>query len=107
MMYLVCLSLITIAPVTDVQAADKPNDAGSNIDITWILSPDDAFIEYYSVLRRSSQDTVEQYIGRTKNGICAFEDNTAQDNTAYTYAVVATTPSGEIARSEPSNPGRS
>jgi len=105
-MYLVCLSLITIAPVTDVQAADKPNDAGSNIDITWILSPDDAFIEYYSVLRRSSQDTVEQYIGRTKYGICTFEDNTAQDNTVYTY-VVATVSGSEIARSKPSNPCRS
>ncbi len=106
-MYLVCLSLITIAPVTNVQAADKPNDAGSNIIITWILSPDDTVIEYYSILRRSAHDTFEQYIGRVKNRICAFEDNTTQDKISYTYVIMAVTPAGETSRSEPSNPGRS
>jgi hypothetical protein len=107
MFLLACLYLMTIAPVTNVRASDKLNDAGSNITISWTISPDDTLIEYYDVQRRSAQDTVERYTGRVKNGVCAFEDNTVQDNISYTYVVAAVAPGGEIARSEPSNPAHS
>lgn len=98
--------LLVLFPPSDVRAADKPNDAGSNILISWTISPDDSAIDGYFILRKSPDDTAFHKIGSTRKGICSYEDNAATDRVDYQY-IVAAVKNGAFFKSEPSNPNHS
>jgi hypothetical protein len=100
------LVLLHILPPTDITAADKPNDAGSTITLSWTLSVDDLSIDSYAILRRASTDIDFEKIGSTARGVDAFEDENAQDGTQYEYVVAAVRDS-ELFYSEPSAPALS
>lgn len=100
------LALLGLLPPTDINATDKPNDAGSAIIISWDLSPDDQLLDGYVVLRKEEGDTLFQRIGSTARGVSSFEDDVTTDRNFYTY-VVAALSSNEIYRSLPSKPARS
>jgi hypothetical protein len=94
--------LLSILPATNIKANDKPNDAGSVIDLSWTLSPDDTSIDGYAILRKASGDTTYTRIGSTVHGVPVFEDEGVQDGTEYQY-IVAAIKNGDLFRSEPSN----
>jgi len=96
------VSLSVRSPV-DVRAVDKPNDAGSAIQVEWSLSPDDISIEGYIILRKTQKDTVYQRIGSTMPGVTSFEDDETVDGETYIYTV-ACSKNGELHYAEPSNP---
>ncbi len=77
------------APPSGIKAADKPNDAGSVIQITWTLSPADSIVESYVILRQAETDTFYQRIGSTTRGVSLFEDDEAEDGIIYTYIVTS------------------
>jgi hypothetical protein len=77
---------VTTSP-TNVRAIDKPNDAGSAIQINWTLAADDSLLEGYVVYRKTRADTAYQRIGSVTRGVSFFEDDLAVDDTIYTYTV--------------------
>jgi hypothetical protein len=81
--------LLALAPPTNIIAADRPNDAGSAIVITWNLSADDTIIEKYIIMRRTLPDTAYESIGFLKNNNTAFEDENVDDTQEYMYKIVA------------------
>ncbi|MBE0433812.1 fibronectin type III domain-containing protein [candidate division WOR-3 bacterium] len=89
-----------------VSAFDRPNDAGSVIQLRWSLSPDDASIDGYAVLRRARDDTAYTKIGSTMRGVTVFEDEGVQDGVPYEY-IVASLRDGAMFHSEPSAPAMS
>ena len=95
-----------ILPPTKTQAIDKPNDAGSAIIVSWILSPDDRSIDGYVVLRMEDGDTLFQRIGSTAPGVNSFEDDGTMDGNVYTY-VVAAVSDNTLYRSIPSDEAHS
>lgn len=68
---------------------DKPNDAGSAIQIFWTLASNDSLVENYVVMRKAATDTSYQRIGSTARGVSTFEDDGVTDGTTYTYLVVS------------------
>jgi len=103
----VCLLLIlAISPPTDLKAIDKPNDAGSSINLSWKISPDDIAIDGYVILRRTLPDTTYQEVGLTGRGVSFFEDEEVQDGREYAY-IVAAVKNSELFNSEPSNIAKS
>ncbi len=98
--------LLSILPPSDIKAVDKPNDAGSIISLSWKLSVDDASIDGYAILRKTTTDTTLQRIGSTIRGVSSFEDEGVQDNTEYQY-LVAAIKNGELFYSEHSNTAKS
>lgn len=93
---------LPVQPPSDVLAVDKPNDAGSAIQIQWSLSPDDSLIEGYIVLRKTQPDPIFQRIGSTMRGVTFFEDDETVDGREYTY-VVASAKNGILHHSVLSN----
>lgn len=93
---------LPVQPPSDVLAVDKPNDAGSAIQIQWSLSPDDSLIEGYIVLRKTQPDPIFQRIGSTMRGVTFFEDDETVDGREYTY-VVASAKNGILYHSVLSN----
>ncbi|MDH4210008.1 MAG: fibronectin type III domain-containing protein [candidate division WOR-3 bacterium] len=77
------------APPSGIRAADKPNDAGSAIKVSWTLPSLDSLVENYVVMRKAASDTSYQRIGSTIKGVSTFEDDEAKDGTTYTYLVVS------------------
>jgi hypothetical protein len=95
-------ALLAFLPPTSITATDKPNDAGSIINLNWILSPDDASIDGYAIFRKGSGDTTYTRIGSTIHGVPFFEDEGVEDGVEYQYTVAAIK-NGELAYSQPSN----
>jgi hypothetical protein len=89
MTYLILISLFALAPPTEVNVYDTPDDGGGAITIEWRLSPDDALVQRYEVYRSENGVDFEKVgsIGRGRN---VYEDET-QDRIAYTYKVAAFT----------------
>lgn len=83
------LLIFSIAPPTQVQAIDKPNDAGSAILIEWELSKDDETIEKYVILRSILPDTISVKIGSIIRGNNSFEDDNTDDKKQYIYTIAA------------------
>ena len=81
---------------------DKPNDAGSAIQVFWTLSPADSFLEGYVVLRKEKADTLYVRIGSTARGVSFFEDDEVEDDKRYTY-IVASVSNGMLHNSIVSN----
>ncbi len=79
--------ILSIAPPTDIQAYDAPDDGGGAIIIEWRLSSDDAILDGYEIYRSENAQDFEKvgYIGRTRNSI---EDET-EDGKKYFYKVAA------------------
>jgi hypothetical protein len=96
------ITLFSLLPATDVRAQDQANDAGGNIVVSWQLSPNDAAVEEYQVLRATLPDTLFQKIGLIKNGVRIYLDNSVQDICQYRYRVIAVK-GEEQAASEPSS----
>ncbi|MCK4941237.1 hypothetical protein KAS45_04025 [candidate division WOR-3 bacterium] len=92
---------VTKSPA-NVRAVDKPNDAGSEIQITWTLSVDDPSLEGYVVFRKTKTDTVYQRIGSATRGVSFFEDDATIDGEIYTYTV-ASSRDDELFYAESSN----
>jgi hypothetical protein len=100
------LALLSLLSPTEVDAVDKPNDAGSAIIVTWTLSPDDQTLDGYVVLRKEEGDTLFERIGSTAPGVSSFEDDEATDGNVYTY-VVAAVSNNVLYRSLPSDAAHS
>jgi hypothetical protein len=108
---LVCASSAFAAPrpPSDVRAADRPNDQGQGVLVTWKLSPDDSGnpkttgVLRYDVLRRLENGDFES-VGMAPYGVGRYEDATCVPGETYRYQVSAVSPAGESAASGPSNP---
>lgn len=81
--------LYAIEPPTNVVAQDNPNDAGSKIMILWQLSPSDAILEGYKILRKSENETEITEVGFIGKGRNSFIDDGTTDGVKYRYQVVA------------------
>ncbi len=95
-------ALLSILPPTALKATDKPNDAGSVINLTWTLSPDDASIDGYAIFRKGPDDTIYTRIGSTIRGVPFFEDEGLDNGTEYQY-IAAAIKNGDLVYSKPSN----
>ncbi|UCD06227.1 MAG: fibronectin type III domain-containing protein [candidate division WOR-3 bacterium] len=73
----------------DVKAMDKPNDAGSAIQIFWTRASNDSLVENYVIMRKAATDPSYQRIGSTAGGVSTFEDDGVTDGTTYTYLVAS------------------
>ncbi len=86
---LLFLAILAIDPPSDIVARDKPNDAGSTIQIKWRLSDQDTLVKQYVIMRQSETDSVFQKIGFTKSGVNSFEDDEVEDGIGYRYKIAA------------------
>ena len=81
-------------PPRDVQAADRPNDAGTGIGVTWVLSPDDVTdakprtVIRYEILRKSA-DGEFTLVGESTYQQALFTDDQCERGQEYSYQVVA------------------
>ena len=103
---LLILYILSLAPPTNVQAVDKPNDAGSAIDITWDISLDDQEVEKYLIFRQTLPDTAMEMISFLMRSSNHLEDDDTDDTKEYIYFVAASKNS-ELVYSKPSNTARS
>lgn len=104
------MAYAAIAPPSNVQTADAPNDVGNQVDVTWSLSPDDngkGSVKGY-VIYRVAIDSAEglestasatslagsEPIGDVAYGRTDFTDENATAGTMYTYGVAAVNTSG-------------
>ena len=83
------LLIFSITPPTQVQAIDKPNDAGSAILIEWELSKDDETIEKYVIFRSTLPDTISVKLASIIRGNNSFEDDNTDNEKQYIYTVAA------------------
>jgi len=92
----------TPLPVEKVVAVDQPNDDGSSIKVTWVLSPDDnpeevpKKILLYEIQRRESgkSDSDWKKVGEATYGKTEFIDRGCQLGTKYEYRIMAVAPDG-------------
>jgi hypothetical protein len=109
------MAYAAIAPPSNVNALDAPNDIGGQVDVTWALSPDDmgqangAVAGY--VIYRVEVDTAQglqstadamtlaatEPIGDVAYGISEFTDENATAGTTYRYGVAAVNTEAESA----------
>lgn len=79
------------APVTDLQAQDKPNDEGGTIILTWTKSADDGSgannVTGYHILRSTSSGGPYETIGAESKGGESFSDNTAILGITFYYKI--------------------
>ena len=83
------LLISTISPPLNLEVFDRPNDAGSTIEIKWQGSTDDEFIDGYVIFRRPISDTTYKKIGMVTRGVFSFEDDKTIDGQDYIYKVAA------------------
>lgn len=78
--------------VTNLAAADLPNDQDPVILLTWTLSPDDnanGDVSGYDIYRSLTANGTYKMVGSVLNGISQFKDTAATLNTTfYYYALV-------------------
>lgn len=84
--YRLSATLRPLAPATNVIAADRANDDGGAIDLTWTASSDAARVTAYRVERGEGE--VFATIATTASTTCI--DTTAQTGICYRYRIVAT-----------------
>lgn len=72
---------------TQVQAHDRPNDAGGGIIITWSPAADEPTLDGYCIQRATGDSTWES-IGSVMRGVTRFEDDKAGIAIAYRYRVI-------------------
>lgn len=76
-------------PPTGLTAVDLPDDNGSSISLSWVLSPDDENISGYVIYRADSYDGQYSMIGKTLNAVSKYTDGTAKAGVTYWYIVRA------------------
>lgn len=79
------------SPVTDLTAADVPNDPGRHMLVTWQVSSDDESgkIASYDIQRSESADGPFESVGSVAGGSTKFDDGTVENGKNYFYSVVA------------------
>ena len=89
-------------PPSNVRAADRPNDQGHGVIVTWAISPDDTGdpkttgVLRYDVLRRSGEGDFEA-VGMAPYSVGKYEDAQCVPGETYLYQVAAVSPTGESA----------
>jgi len=94
--------IVYLSPPTNLKAYDRPNDAGSNISLQWVISVDDSLIDGYAILRCALPDTTIQKIGSVNRSVNFFQDDKVTDDSAYIY-IVAAVKDNEFFYSRPSD----
>jgi hypothetical protein len=99
-------------PPCDVRAADKPNDAGKAMVISWQASPEEAagMVEGYEVFRAESPESPESLwvrVGYVPYGFTSYEDQDVPSNGVDYYYLVRAKNQTQKAVSGFSNPARS
>lgn len=84
----IILSLTSLTPPTSVTAADRPDDGGRHIVVTWQRSEEPEVIGY-RVLRQTEDETEWQPIGLAGRLARSFTDSYAVDGVRYRYALRA------------------
>jgi hypothetical protein len=98
-MHILFIFLLTIVePPGKPIANDRPNDAGKNITIQWILSSQDDEIDGYEIYR-SQNDGPFEMVGSIPKGNSSFTDST-QDGITYRYQIAAIKDGTIVAQSE-------
>jgi len=99
------------AAPTNVAAADKPNDQGGVITVTWDRSADDGQgakdVKEYRIYRASSPYTLLTTVTADGRASYSYHDTTAAAGTAFTYKVRAVDNTGESADSNEAGPVQS
>jgi len=80
-----------VAPPTDLQVCDSPDDRGQSVDVSWTLSPDDTDgrVLLYTIYRSTSPDSDFVAAGTVAGGIARYSDTDAPDRTPLYYRVAA------------------
>lgn len=78
------LFFIICTTVENFVAADRPDDGGKCIFLSW-EGIEDTLIDGYVIFRRTTADTEFQKIGFAGRFSTNFEDNTVQDSIRYIY----------------------
>ncbi|MBS0264035.1 MAG: hypothetical protein JSS02_19020 [Planctomycetes bacterium] len=93
---------IDLAPPSALLARDHPNDAGTAIDLTWQLSPDDRadrkprLVLGYQISRTLADGTMRETLDRVTAGVSEFTDRSCEFGTAYLYEVAAFGPGQSV-----------
>lgn len=81
-----------LAPVTDLEAKDSPDDGGGEVELTWILSSDDTaengLVSKYVILRSQNRTSDFHIVGVANHQDTSFVDKGTKDGTNYYYKVV-------------------
>lgn len=87
MIGVILITLLSLAPPTNVHAFDSPNDGGGAITVQWQVSADDAILDGYEIYR--SENGIDfQKVGFIGKGRALYEDDT-EDGHKYFYKVAA------------------
>jgi hypothetical protein len=86
---LAALTVSTVAPPTGVTAADRPNDGGKAIIVTWTRSTDP--VTGYRVLRQAEGADAWDTVGFTGPRLSRFVDEGMADGTRFRYKLLALT----------------
>ena len=85
--------LVTVAPPTDLQADDTPDDGGGSLTLTWKLSSDDSEklgdIDGYEIFRAGRVDTAIELITLASDNTTSYADADLEGGQEYSYAVRA------------------
>lgn len=87
-------------PPESVRAVDHPNDAGTSLDVSWELSPDDVpdadprRVLKYEILRKEASESEFVLTGDSPFGANKFVDRRCQPGERYVYQIVAVAPDG-------------
>jgi len=79
-------------PVANLQAKDKPNDAGGAIRLTWDISPDDngnGGVIGYTIYRGTTDVGPYEVVGKVPSGKTEFDDGNTADSLTYYYKLIA------------------
>jgi hypothetical protein len=91
---------------SNIIARDTPNDNGNSITILWQLSPDDALVKKYEILRGVADKESLSVVGSVMSGERCFFDDKVKVGVKYFYQIVAVTDSERVG-SEISQPVQS
>ncbi len=79
-------------PVVNLQAKDKPNDAGGAARVTWDVSSDDdgdGGIIGYTIYRATAAAGPYDIVGEVPSGKTEYDDGNTADSLTYYYKVIA------------------
>ncbi len=91
---------IEVIPPRILSISDVPNDAGTALDIQWMVSPTESIapglVTGYKILRSVSPDSEFVEIASVDPGTSTYRDTSTDPNKPYWYRVVATIAEKEI-----------
>jgi Fibronectin type III domain len=80
------------APPSDLNAADHPWDNGTRIDLTWMLSPDDASLQGYIVREKAADAQEFRRVDMVPKGTTRFTVADLNSDMTYLFQVIAVAP---------------